>query len=102
MTEGAVAMVFQNEILGLLSLSFGAAVVVFVFLNWSLLKRLPRFPLLLAAYLLLLTASTAAYAAGFLRADAFRLLGHVAYLVSSLLMAVWCWTALCRSRGAQP
>ena len=95
-------MVFQNEIIRVLTLLFGAAVVVFLFLNWALLKRLPRLPLLLAAYLLLLTAWAAMNAEDLPWADGLKLLEHVAYLVSSALMAVWCWTALCSQRGAQP
>lgn len=89
---------FQNEI----TLLLGIGVAAFIFLNWALLKRLPRFPLLLAAYFLLVSAWATANAESLLLADTFRLINHLCYLGSSVLMAFWCWLALCSQRGARP
>ena len=89
---------FQNEI----TLLLGVGVAGFIFLNWALLRRLPRFPLLLAAYFFLVSAWATANAEALLWPDAFRLISHLCTLGSSVLMALWCWSALRLQRGARP
>ncbi len=89
----------QNELMTLL---FGVVGAAFMLLNWALLRRLPRPSLLSAAYLLLVGAWAAANAGNLLWASALGLLEHCCYLASSVLLALWCWTALRAPQGARP
>jgi uncharacterized membrane protein len=99
MMMNACAVVSQNELMTLL---FGIAGAVFIFRNRQLSAHLPRFSFLVTAYLLLVVAWAAACGEGLPWADAFLLLEHCCYLASSVLMAVWCWSALRPQREAGP
>ena len=96
---------FPDEI----TLLLGVLVAVFMALNWRLLVRLPRVRLLLTAYAFLVVAWVAAAvgtagldAGGATWVNAFKLVEHVCFLASSVVVAVWCRAALCAKGDARP
>ncbi len=82
----------------LVTLLFGVLGAVFILFNRLLLARLPRSALLVTAYLLLLTG----WAVACVDRTAPGLVERCCWLGSSVLVAVWCWTALRGRAEAKP
>ena len=81
-------MYHENEVVMLI---LGLGTLVFIFLNYTQLKRLPSAFLLLTSFVVLLVGWLATVLEGFFLADFFNYLEHSAYALSSVLLMVWCW-----------
>ena len=86
--RGGNKMVQENEII---TLVLGLGVLIFVLGNHSQLKRFHGMKVLVAGYLLALTAWILTILEGFWMKDFCNLLEHLCYAGSSLLMVVWLW-----------
>jgi hypothetical protein len=91
-------MIQENEVIGLL---LGIGVLIFILANRSRLASLPSARLLLASYYILLAGWALTVLEGFFWGQTLNLLEHVAYAVSAILMAIWCWR-VCGWKRAEP
>ena len=80
-------MIQANELVLLL---FGLGGLIFILLNSARLKKLPEMPFLLHGFYSLLAAWVFTVAEGFVWPRTLNVLEHLAYLMSALLVLVWC------------
>ncbi len=86
-------MIQQNELITFL---VGLGVALYLISNRRRMSRLPCPTCLYVAYLALFTGWSLTIVEGFLYADLFNLLEHLAYAVSSVAAATWCWKVFIR------
>ncbi len=89
-------MIQESEIITLL---VGIGVVIFITANFKRLIRIPSFPILYAAFLLTLSGWVLTVLEGLFLFDLFNFLEHVCYSLSSILIAIWCWSYFVRERA---
>jgi hypothetical protein len=82
----------------LVSLLLSTGVLVLAYRNRRSLAYLTSFPLLLASVALLAAGFIATVLEGLFWSAAFNFMEHVAYGVSSVLLALWAWTTWMRPR----
>lgn len=91
-------MIQQNELITFL---VGVGAALFILINWRRIRGIPESGWLLAAYALLLSGWTLTLVEGFVFTEAMNALEHACYMISSLAMAVWCWSMFVR-QGKRP
>jgi hypothetical protein len=84
-------MIQENE---LLTLCIGLGALTFLLVNYRSLARIPHRGLFLAAFVAGLAGWIFTVAEGFFAPDLLNLLEHVAYTLSSALVAGWVWISL--------
>ncbi len=89
-------MLQENEIITLL---IGLGVGIFIIVNRVRLKRLPHSGLLFAGYGLLLSGWSFTIMEGFGLRPVFNFIEHLSFMLSSLLVALWCWKVFIGERG---
>ena len=78
----------ENEVVAFV---LGVGVLIFGCAHYSRLKLLPKFGILIGAFLVTLAGSLLTNIESFFWNDLFQVLEHVCYAGTSILLAVWCW-----------
>jgi len=86
-------MIYENEIIMFM---LGLGVLIFVFLNYLHLKRIPLFGVLLVGFCLLVVGWALTVLEGFFWYPSLNFLEHLCYAVSGIVVAIWCWSAFGR------
>ncbi len=81
----------ENEIVMAI---LGMGTLIFIFLNYHQVKRLPSSLTLLSSFYLLLAAWLLTVLEGIFWGEVFNFLEHLFYAVSSVLLLVWCYQTL--------
>lgn len=81
-------MIQQNEIIIFL---LGLGVLIFILMNRQGISRIPAWKILLASFYVLLTGWLLTILEGIFWGDVLNFLEHTSYVLSSGLMAYWCW-----------
>ena len=87
-------MIQDNEMFNVV---LGFAVLIFLFIQFRSLQRLPRRAILLSSYVVLLTGWVATVFEGMFWPNVLNIAEHACYALSSLLFSLWCLVALRRS-----
>jgi len=91
-------MLHENEVV---MLALGAGVHLFALRQRRRLEQVSGWPLLWAAYRLLLLSWAATVAESFVLPTALNLVEHGATAASALLLAVWCWRVAVRGAAGE-
>jgi flagellar biosynthesis protein FliQ len=78
----------ENEIVAFV---LGVGVLIFGCVNYSRLKLMPKYGILIVAFFVALAGSFLTNIESFFWNDLFQVLEHVCYAGTSILLAVWCW-----------
>ena len=87
----------QNEVVMLL---LGLGVLLFILGNRSNIRRIPSGGILTASLVMFLVGVVLTILEGFFLTDLLNVLEHLCYLVSAMLMALWCWQVFGRTGRA--
>jgi len=80
-------MIYTNEVVMLI---LGLGVFWFVMLNKHKIRRILAWQLLLSAFYFLMAGWFFTVLEGFILLPFFNLLEHISYLVSAVILAMWC------------
>jgi hypothetical protein len=83
-------MLMENEVVMML---LGIGVLIFIQGNKDLLKRIRSWKTITGAYYMLLFGWFFTILEGFFMEEYCNLLEHVCYLISAVLLMIWCWKA---------
>jgi hypothetical protein len=88
-------MLHENEIVMLL---LGIIIFFFILRNKSQIRRIYTWKILITSYFLLLAGWIFTILEGFILETALNMLEHVSYTLSAILLAIWCWKVMYRSK----
>lgn len=81
-------MLYDNEVVMLI---LGAGVFGFVRLNYPRIKRIHSWKWLLLSFYLMMAGWSFTILEGFIMSGVFNYCEHICYLLSGLVLAIWCW-----------
>ena len=81
----------DTEISELVTLVLGCVSLIFVVINRQQIRNVPFYKFFLFSYILLLTSWTFTVLEYFIWGDILNLLEHMGYMLSYVLLALWCW-----------
>lgn len=90
-------MIEINEIIMLL---LGIGSILGIQLNINYLKRIPHIKILTSGFYVLFAAFVFTIAEGFFLGDLLNLLEHLCYLLSPVLLLLWCYLVMIKGKAA--
>lgn len=81
----------DTEISELVTLVLGSVSLIFVVINRQQIRNVPFYKFFLFSYIVLLTSWTFTVLEYFIWGDILNLLEHMGYMLSYVLLALWCW-----------
>ncbi len=81
-------MIQENEIVMVL---LGGGVLIFTLTNRLRLKRIPEWKILISGFYFLRAGWTLTVLEGFFWKGTLNYLEHICYVVSAVIIAIWCW-----------
>ncbi len=88
-------MLHENEVVMLL---LGLGIFLFMLLNISHIRHISFWKILIASYSLLLTGWILTVLEGYFLESLLNFLEHLSYVMSSLVLAIWCFKVFGNSR----
>jgi hypothetical protein len=89
----------DTEISELVTLVLGCVSLIFVVINRQQIRNVPFYKFFLFSYILLLTSWTFTVLEYFIWGDILNLLEHMGYMLSYVLLALWCWKVSFTGKG---
>jgi hypothetical protein len=89
-------MVETSEVITLI---LGVISLLFVCLNIQQIGKVPFFSLFFLSYIIMIMSWTATVLEGFIWSVFFNFLEHTEHLLSSVLLASWCWKIALRNKN---
>ncbi|MDD5122482.1 MAG: hypothetical protein PHX97_03755 [Dehalococcoidales bacterium] len=89
-------MIEINEVIMLL---LGIGLILGIRLNINYLKKVPRIKILTSAFYVLFASFVFTIVEGFFLRDLFNLLEHLCYLLSPLLLLLWCYLVMVKGKA---
>ena len=80
-------MLYDNEVVMLI---LGSGVLYFVLYNYKQIKRIYEWKWLFSAFCFIMAGWFFTVIEGFFLARAFNILEHSSYMISAIILAVWC------------
>ena len=88
-------MIQENEVI---MLTLGLGVLIYMFIDRFYLKRIPSYKILTITFCTLVTGWALTVLEGFFLEAFLNFLEHMCYAISAILLAVWLWMVLGRSK----
>jgi hypothetical protein len=75
----------------IITLALGAISLFFVGINRLQIKKVPFFALFILSYLIMISSWLITVLEDFFWSDFLNALEHAGYLLSSIILSIWCW-----------